>query len=208
MTIDGFWRLVGEGPPLRDIKAAFASMESVDEFDSEKGDKVQMKAKSVITVVLLLFVLASVAYLVAKEFSGPSHTVAPESGTQLTAPPVNAPPAQVADSAVVVYYFYGNVRCPTCRKFESYSDELIRQEFSKEVNDGRLQWLLINVDEPENKHFVGDYKLYTKSIVVVKNEPGKEPQWKNLDKIWQLVGDKQAFVGYVKEEINAYLRAE
>jgi hypothetical protein len=208
VTIDGCWSLVGEDPPLRDIKAAFASKKPIYEFDSKKGDQVQMKAKSVITVVLLLFVLASVAYLLAKEFSGPSQTRPPESGTQPIAAPVNAPPAQVANSSVVVYYFHGNVRCPTCRKFESYSDELMRQEFSQQLEDGRLQWLLINVDEPENKHFVSDYKLYTKSIVVVKNEPGKAPQWKNLDKIWELVRDKQAFVGYVKEEINAYLRVE
>jgi hypothetical protein len=167
-----------------------------------------MKAKRVITVVLLFFVLASVAYLVAKEFSGPSQTPPPESGTQPIAAPVNAPPAQVANSSVVVYYFHGNVRCPTCRKFESYCDELIRQEFSQEVNDGRLEWRIVNVDESENKHFINDYQLYTKSIVLVQTAPGKAPEWKNLDKIWQLVRDKQSFVTYIRGEIKDYLRAD
>jgi hypothetical protein len=193
---------------LRDIKAAFASIKAVDEFDSKKGDQVQMKAKSVITVVLLLFVLASVAYLVAKEFSAPSQSPPAESGAQPIAAPVNAPPAQAADSQVVVYYFHGNVRCPTCRKFESYCDELIRHEFSQQVNDGRLEWRIVNVDESENKHFVNDYQLYTKSIVLVQTVPGRPPEWKNLDKIWQLVRDKQAFVTYIRDEITDYLSAD
>jgi hypothetical protein len=122
--------------------------------------------------------------------------------------PADDVPSQSADSKVVVYYFHSTARCPTCRKFESYSDELIRQQFAQQLSDGRLEWRIVNVDEPGNKHFVADYKLYTKSIVLVKDQPGKAPQWKNLEKIWQLVHDKQAFVGYVKEEINAYLRAE
>lgn len=166
-----------------------------------------MKPKTVITVVLLLFIFASVAYLLVKELSV---------GSQATSPPKEAPPVaesneplpQPATSEVVVYYFHGTARCPTCRKFESYSDELIAEEFSEELKNGRLKWRVVNIDEPANKHFVTDYQLYSKSIVVVKSRPGKPDQWKNLDKIWERVRDKQAFVQYIKDEIEQYLRAD
>ncbi|MHC4500996.1 MAG: nitrophenyl compound nitroreductase subunit ArsF family protein [Planctomycetota bacterium] len=167
-----------------------------------------MKAKTVITVVLLLFVVSSVAYLVVKELPLGSQAAPAEDDVPPAAAPTDEPPSQSADLKVVVYYFHSTARCPTCRKFESYSDELIRQEFAQQLSDGRLEWRVVNVDEPGNKHFVTDYKLYTKSIVLVKDQPGKPPQWKNLEKIWQLVHDKQAFVKYIKDEIAQYLRAD
>jgi len=167
-----------------------------------------MKAKTIVTIVLLLFVAASGGYLAVKELSPGSGTAPASNNSAPEVAAVNEPVAVAANPEVVVYYFHGTVRCPTCRKFESYCDELVREDFSEELNDGRLQWRIVNVDEPENKHYVNDYQLYTKSIVVVKSEAGQPPRWKNLDKIWELVRDKQAFVGYVKEEINEYLRAD
>ena len=166
-----------------------------------------MKAKTVITAVLLIFMVSSVAYLVVKEARSGSQ-VAPSHAEPAPVALPNRSNLEPAASKVVVYYFHGTARCPTCRKFESYSDELIRQEFSQELNDGRLEWQVVNVDETGNKHFVTDYKLFSKSIVVVKKQPGEKPQFKNLDKIWQLVGDKQAFVKYIKDKIRDYLKAD
>lgn len=34
---------------------------------------------------------------------------------------------------------------------------------------------------------------------------GRQVQYKNLDKIWQLVGNEQRFVDYIKTETEAYL---
>ena len=40
---------------------------------------------------------------------------------------------------------------------------------------------MVNVDEPANEHFIKDYQLYSKSIVIVKMQDGKELKWENLD---------------------------
>jgi hypothetical protein len=96
--------------------------------------------------------------------------------------PTAAPPKKV-----IAYYFHGTQRCPTCRKLEAYSGEVV------------------NVDEPLNKHFVNDYQLYTKSLVIVKMQGGKQVDWKNLQKIWELVGEKDDFMRYVQDEVSAYL---
>ena len=107
----------------------------------------------------------------------------------------------------MLYYFYGNVRCPICRKFESFSDEALREEFSEALNNGRLEWRMVNVEEPDNKHFISDYQLYSKSLVVVKIQGGKQTDWKNLNRIWKLVRNKGAFIKYVQDEVNNYMGA-
>ncbi len=113
--------------------------------------------------------------------------------------------AAQSKSFIAAYYFYGNFRCPTCRKMEQYSREAIEKYFGEQLKNGAVVFQPINTDEPENLHFVQDYQLVTKSLVLVKYENGKQTAWKNLPAIWQNVGDQTAFFNYVKKEVEAYL---
>jgi hypothetical protein len=36
-------------------------------------------------------------------------------------------------------------------------------------------------------------------------QDGEQVGWKNLQKIWELVGDKESFVKYVQSEVAEYL---
>ena len=109
------------------------------------------------------------------------------------------------DAKIIAYYFHGNARCPTCHKMEQYTKETIEQNFKDELTNGLLVVKAVNVEEKENEHFVNDYQLYTKSLVISKIEDGKETQHKNLEKIWEYVRDKERFFDYVASEIKAYL---
>jgi hypothetical protein len=175
-----------------------------------------MKSKTIITIVLVLFIFTSVAYLIVKEMralaqSGPAKTC-PPAGTNDAEPcceeALFAKPPTQSSQKVVVYYFHNNFRCAKCQKFESYSDETLRAAFPDALNKGSLEWKVINIDEPANEHFVKDYQLFSKSIVVAKMQDGKQTEWKNLDKIWKLVGDKAVFVKYIQDEVNTYLGAD
>jgi hypothetical protein len=64
----------------------------------------------------------------------------------------------------------------------------------------------VNVQLPENRHFINDYQLFTKSLVIVRIQNGYRVEWKNLEKVWELAGDKQAFLTYVQDEVGKYLR--
>ena len=130
-------------------------------------------------------------------------------------PPRAAPTATVAgakssprmpDRTVVAYYFHGNFRCQTCRKIEALSREAVESGFPEDLKVGRLEWRVINVEEPGNEHFIQDYQLFSKSLVLVAKEGSKQTRWKNLQKVWTLVGDKEGFIQYVQDEIRAYLR--
>ncbi|MFA6281272.1 MAG: nitrophenyl compound nitroreductase subunit ArsF family protein [Candidatus Omnitrophota bacterium] len=107
---------------------------------------------------------------------------------------------------VIAYYFHGNFRCTTCHKLEQYSKEAIEQNFKNELSSGKLEFKAINVDEKANEHFVNDYQLYTKSLILVLIKDDKQVKYKNLDKIWEYVGDEKKFFEYVIKEIRDFLK--
>jgi hypothetical protein len=102
----------------------------------------------------------------------------------------------------VVYYFHGTSRCQTCRAIEAYADEAVKAAFAAELRSGELQWKPTNVDEAANQHFIQDYQLFTRSLVVTDGSTPK--RFKNLSKVWQLVSDKPAFLKYVQDEVRAF----
>jgi hypothetical protein len=114
--------------------------------------------------------------------------------------------AAVSGHKLTVYYFHSKRRCPTCMKMEAYTREAVTKGFANLVKTGRVELKVVDVDEPRDRHFVEDFKLITKSVVIVDSLDGKQVRWKNLDKIWKLVVNRFAFVKYVQDEINAYLR--
>ena len=115
---------------------------------------------------------------------------------------------QALDAKVVAYYFHGNLRCRTCQAIEAYSEEAIRSEFADELASGRLVWRVVNIDEPENKHFVKDFELVTKSLVLTEYQDGEVTRWENLKQVWQLVRDKEQFLDYVHSSTRKFLQED
>ncbi len=112
---------------------------------------------------------------------------------------------QEIEDKIVAYYFHGTRRCVTCKKIESFSQEAIESGFEKELKNGSLEFRPVNFDEEENEHFIKDYELYTKSLVICDYNKGKQIKWKNLEKVWEHVNDKEDFLKYVQDEISIYL---
>jgi len=106
---------------------------------------------------------------------------------------------------VIAYYFHTNTRCSTCVKIEQYSHEAIEQGFPEELKNGKLEMRVVNYEQPENRHFIQDYKLVSKSLVLVNMVNGKQTKWTNLKLVWQLTGRKDAFLNYVRKEVRGYL---
>ena len=108
---------------------------------------------------------------------------------------------------LIVFYFHTTQRCASCRAIEAYSREAIESAFADSLRSGGIVWRVVNIDEKDNRHFVKDYQLYTKSLVVVNEMRGRPPEWKNLSRIWELLPDRPAFLKYVQAEVRAYLAA-
>ena len=108
-------------------------------------------------------------------------------------------------STIVVTYFHATARCVSCLKIEDLTNAAMTTRFAGPIAEKRVVWRVVNIDEPENAHFVKDYGLYTKSVVVSEVKAGREVRWKNLDQVWKLLGDPEAFQGYVEREVQAFL---
>jgi hypothetical protein len=165
-----------------------------------------MNAKLMITVLLLVLILASGIYLAVHRSR--DHRDG-ETGAGYESPETETSrgdsPAMSAEDKVIVYYFYTTKRCPTCRKFEQYLTEMMKTDFSRQIDSGTLEFLLVNVDVGTNDHFIDDYELTTKAVIVSEYRDGEQVRWKNLDRIWSVVGDKQEFMDYVRDGIEDYL---
>jgi hypothetical protein len=124
---------------------------------------------------------------------------------------VESPKSVVAAQArpevrkVVATYFHGNVRCATCRKVETYAQEAVEQGFQAEIEAGAVEFRAVNVEEPENRHFIQDYQLMTRSVVVTQEIDGAVSQWTRLDQVWTFVGNRPAYLNYVQDAVRGYL---
>lgn len=103
------------------------------------------------------------------------------------------------EGQITVYYFHTNVRCYTCNKMERYTKEAVAERFKDNKN---VVFKSVNTDEPTNKHFLKDYSLYTKSVVLTDTQGN----WKNLDKIWSLVKNEADFKAYIASGVNDFIK--
>ena len=152
--------------------------------------------------LMLLLAVALTAALAASPDSSPAATPPSKTAPQAAA---TTPEPAGAPHVVRVYYFHGRARCATCLKIEALSSAAVSNGFAQAVRDGKVIWDVVDTDEPENKHFVNDYQLYTKSLIVVDMVGDKQVRWKNLSDIWTLVRDEAAFTRYVQDEVRGYL---
>jgi len=153
-----------------------------------------MKLKTLITAVLLAFVGVSTAYWIVTDIRARS---------QAAETPASAP-ATPADR-VTVYYFHGAARCETCIKFESYTQAALQEGFAAELAAGRVEWKIVDVEEPANEHFVQDYQLKSKAVIVATYQHDQQTAWKDLEEIWALVNDKDAFKKYIQDGVKEQL---
>ncbi|MFA5117456.1 MAG: nitrophenyl compound nitroreductase subunit ArsF family protein [Candidatus Omnitrophota bacterium] len=110
------------------------------------------------------------------------------------------------EAKVIAYYFHGTFRCYTCTNMEKYSREAIEGNFKDALASGSLEFKAVNVEDKGNEHFVDDYQLYTKSLILSLVKDGKEIKQKNLDQIWRLAGNKGKFIEYVTGEVAELLK--
>ncbi len=155
--------------------------------------------RNLLAGVLLLGLVAVAAGLAAAET--PAAAADSTQSDSVAATPAIGP-------KIIATYFHGNRRCATCQKLEAYSQEAITTGFATEIENGLIEWRVVNFEEKENEHFATDYELFSQAVVLSRVDSGTQTEWKNLDKIWTLVGDKDKFLTYVRAETKAFLTPE
>lgn len=106
---------------------------------------------------------------------------------------------------VVATYFHRTVRCPTCQKVGSSLEQAIKKGFARELSDGRLEWRMMDFQDPRNAALVSAFGITGPAFVIMDVDGGRVIGWKPAPKAWGLVGDEAAFSRYVEAEVRSVL---
>jgi hypothetical protein len=169
-----------------------------------------MKTKLIVTILLLLFVAVSLVALFMKGTGKPELERAAESSAERNAERGTTEAAEMTegDTKIVVYYFHGNARCKTCLTIEMYALEAIETGFPEELKAGSIDFLPVNLELAENEHFIDDFKLAARTVVLERVVDGKREDYLNLHRVWELVRDKEAYIEYFQDEMSRFISRE
>lgn len=157
-----------------------------------------MQARSLLRGALLLVVVGSLVVFGVKRVQrgGPVEGAAAS---------VEAEAAVPDDVQVLVTYFTTDVRCTSCRKLEELSRKAITEGFPEELASGAVAFRVVNTDQPEHAHFVDEYALTNKTVIVSHRGDGAEREYTDLQDVWLLLDEPEPFLAYVREPVRAYL---
>ena len=114
-------------------------------------------------------------------------------------------PANLTPDSIVVYYFHGNRRCRTCMGIQRAIQTTITERFAAETASGALVFREMNIDEPDNAHFVKDFGLSSSSMIVVAKSGDKTVKWENCSQVWPLAHRETELAAYTEKQIRSYL---
>ena len=167
-----------------------------------------MKIRTLFSIALLAFAAVSIIVLVGKELKEPSSSSVtesiPGSGRGEHAGEVGGSNGGEFGRKLIVYYFHGAVRCPTCLTLEADSREAVETMYADELRAGTVEFQAVNFDDSWNKHFISDYNLAFGSLILA-NKQGQEESFTNLERMWELVNDKPAYFEYLRNSIDSAL---
>lgn len=155
-----------------------------------------MIVKQILRSVLLIVVLGSLVTWAGREYLK-SHAD-PTSSRAEELPVVNG-------DQVVMTYFISGTRCESCRKIEALARESAEKDFADALASKRLVFRVIDTGEPGNGHFTKEYQLTSKTVILSHRKDGKEADWKDMAKVWDLLDDAPGFRAYLGGQIREYL---
>lgn len=154
-----------------------------------------MKSKYIISAILIVFVAVSLVFLIKQE----TKTVNPNIVSDSTVNEENATPK------TVVYYFHSSKRCMSCNFIEEQTVSAINENFTDQLKNKELEIRIVNVSEPENRHFIDEYELITQSVVLVEKKGNADIRQKKLEEVWDFVGDIEPFKNYIYNETKNFI---
>ena len=73
------------------------------------------------------------------------------------------------------------------------------------IEQRRSTWKIVNYEQPAAKPLAEKFEIQMPVVVLARMKDGKVDDWKRLDEVWAMVGDKPAFTKYVRGEIEQML---
>ena len=157
--------------------------------------------KKLLTILLLVIAIGGAVMAVRKQRAGSDKTTIAESQPAPAMTQSETNPGHV----VTVTYFTTDVRCPSCLKIEEMTRRTVENRFAGETARGEVVFQLINTDSAGNQHYLKDYQLVSKTVVVAEFDDGVRGDWVNLQDVWLKFTDPEDFEDYVSAAVRDLL---
>lgn len=177
-----------------------------------------MELKNALSVCLIALVSATLVVLIARSLdSQAAARLEPQlariandlealrSAGQLPTGSSAVSPANSLRDGLIVYYFHGDKRCPTCRSIEAQAFQTVQTEFAAQLDRNEVQWITLNYDDASGKELAQTFGVEAAVVVLARMKDGKVATWKRLDEVWGLVGDPPAFAQFIRERVAGML---
>ncbi|AQQ71325.1 redox-active disulfide protein 2 [Limihaloglobus sulfuriphilus] len=213
LVIDGEVKFSGSVPSDQELRSMLGiePSEENNSFSPRRPESANLKPFRYILIAVMIFSLAAVIFRYMSGSScfsgscgigaGSNHGI----GTDAAARTFNENPQRAENPDVIVYYFHSGNRDQTCRDIECDTAMILSLEFSDLLIAGIIDWRVINIDEPENVHFLNNFQVSAETVVLSRLDGGKEVEFKRLDSVKDHLGDIDALKQYITREVKAYL---
>jgi thiol-disulfide isomerase/thioredoxin len=156
--------------------------------------------KRIATAIAILCVAAFFAITISPPVFAADQAAKPDASAKAKAK-AKAKTVTPADR-VVVMYFHRTKRCPTCLKMGGYSEEAVKSGFAKEIKRGKVEFHYIDFQDEKNAKLTKGYGVQGPTLIVAKVAANKVVKLKNLEDMWNKVGDKDEFIEYVQTNVK------
>jgi len=149
------------------------------------------KARTVISRLLLCFVLISIGYALGREVTIRRMQAA------------RPGQAAAAGEEVVAYYMHPAIPCVTCNQIKAAARKVVHEGFAEALKAGRLRWQKVNFSEEEA--LAKRYNVASSVVVVVRRRDGADTGFERLDKVWPLADKPRELAAYIHDAVEAAL---
>lgn len=111
----------------------------------------------------------------------------------------------VGSNRIEVLDFHNEHRCKSCLDIESYTKEALNTYFSKEIENGKIAFKLLNADDSKNEILVEKYQAYGSTLIINVIVDGAENAYNITDFAFLNCENKDKFINEFKQKISEQL---
>jgi cytochrome c biogenesis protein CcdA len=105
---------------------------------------------------------------------------------------------------VEVVYFHPRFRCVSCNNVEKFAEEVTEDEFAEEVEDGKVVFRSLEIDDPNNDELVDELGVTGSSLYIVAEGNG-EREHSEIKSVWLHWNDPKRCKEIITSELNSVL---
>lgn len=103
---------------------------------------------------------------------------------------------------VRIILLHGNHRCTSCINMEAWTEETIETYFSEEREDEKIEFLVLNYQDPQNDEIVSRYSEHPFTSLYAEIIIGGESHITEMEDAWYYQTEREKFIMFMKEYID------